>query len=164
MFSLWTGLSNTADLDFPAVVKSISQRVQPHLAAVSSLLSLVLRETLVGERVNSLPSTSRPGLWVPVGVGVGDGGKIGKWEAGGGNPRVCGSAPLRDCCGQSIKQVSVQVESKLDKDHIGLKEERNISSQNSCPPDLFSLHSSLHNTKSSRRDSFVGEAVKPLQK
>lgn len=59
----------------------------------------MLRETLVGERVNSLPSTSRPGLWVPLGVGVGDRGKIGKWEAAGGNPRVCGSAPLRDAMG-----------------------------------------------------------------
>lgn len=66
----------------------------------------MLRETLVGERVNSLPSTSRPGLWVPADAGVGDGGKIGKWEAGGRNPRVCGSTPLRDCRGQPMKQVS----------------------------------------------------------
>lgn len=89
----------------------------------------MLRETLVGELVNSLPSTSRPVLWVPVGAGLGEGDKIGKWEADSGNPRVCGSAPLRDRPGQPIKQV--QVESKLGKDHIGLKEERNISSQNS---------------------------------
>lgn len=50
----------------------------------------MLKETLVGELVNSLPSTSLPVLWVPVGTGVGEGDKVGKWEAGGGNPRVYG--------------------------------------------------------------------------